>query len=113
VVDADAELLKIVLFNLLLNGAHAMHGQGTIRIGLAVEGETCRILVSDSGPGMSEDVRAKVFTPFFTTKARGTGLGLATARRIVEAHGGTIGLEWPPEGGTIVVVEVPAKRSDS
>jgi len=62
---------------------------------------------------MPEDVRAKVFTPFFTTKARGTGLGLATARRIVEAHGGTIGLEWPPEGGTTVVIELPATRSDA
>jgi two-component system sensor kinase FixL len=113
VVDADAELLKIVLFNLLLNGAQAMRGQGTIRIALAAEGETCRILISDTGPGMAEDVRARVFTPFFTTKARGTGLGLATARRIVEAHGGTVGIEFPPDGGTTVVVELPRQRSDS
>jgi len=65
------------------------------------------IEVVDHGPGIPADVRDKIFTPFFTTKVRGTGLGLPTAKRLVEAQGGTIGVECPPDGGTTVVVHVP------
>lgn len=57
------------------------------------------------------DVREKLFTPFFTTTSRGTGLGLVTARRLVEAHGGRLTIECPADGGTVVVVELPAARA--
>jgi nitrogen-specific signal transduction histidine kinase len=53
------------------------------------------------------EVREKLFTPFFTTKARGTGLGLSTAKRFVEAQGGTIAIDCPPTGGTTVSIELP------
>jgi len=56
-------------------------------------------------------VRQKLFTPFFTTKARGTGLGLSTAKRLVEAHGGTILIECPPGGGTTVTLELPQPQA--
>jgi signal transduction histidine kinase len=55
------------------------------------------------------DVRERLFTPFFTTKARGSGLGLATAKRIVEAHGGELRMEFPAEGGTRVVIQLPVR----
>jgi two-component system sensor histidine kinase HydH len=55
-------------------------------------------------------VREKLFTPFFTTKARGTGLGLSTARRFVEAQGGTIAIDCPASGGTQVTIEIPLAR---
>jgi len=71
----------------------------------------CRVAFSDAGPGIPLEVRDKVFTPFFTTKSRGSGLGLPTARRFVEAHGGEIAIDCPPAGGTTVVVRIPMSVS--
>lgn len=106
-VRADAEMLKIVFQNLLMNSAHAMQGHGHIRVDLASSDAMCRIAFSDSGPGIPPEFRDRIFTPFFTTKARGTGLGLATAKRLVEAHDGRISVECPAGGGTVVSVELP------
>jgi signal transduction histidine kinase len=75
-IMADPDLLKIVFVNLLVNGAHAMKGRGTIRVSLASMTDTCRIAFTDEGPGIPSEVRDKIFTPFFTTKSRGSGLGL-------------------------------------
>jgi two-component system sensor kinase FixL len=111
-VVADPELLKIVFLNLLINGAHAMQGQGTIRVAVNAFGEFGEVTFVDRGPGIPADIREKIFTPFFTTKARGTGLGLPTAKRFVEAHGGTISIECPPDGGTVVRIRLPLMRSD-
>ena len=106
-VMADAKLLNIVLLNLLLNGAHAMQRRGTIRISVATDEHACRIAVAVTGPGIPLDIRERVFTPFFTTKSRGTGLGLSTAKRLVEAHHGRMSVACPPAGGTIVTIELP------
>jgi len=70
--------------------------------------QTCRIAFLDSGPGIPPDVRDKIFTPFFTTRARGTGLGLPTVKRLVEAHGGQVVVECPEGGGTRVTLLLPA-----
>src|SRR4029077_18890801 len=104
---ADADLLKIVFENLLVNSAQAMRGRGTIRVSVALIGNTCQIVFTDSGPGIPADVRDKIFTPFFTTKARGSGLGLPTAKRLIEAHRGTIDVQCPQGGGTTVTVQLP------
>jgi signal transduction histidine kinase len=106
-VLADPDLLKIVFVNLLVNGAHAMNGHGTIRAAMRQDGGSAEVTFSDSGPGIPEDVRARIFTPFFTTKSRGSGLGLPTAKRVIDAHRGTIDIECPPTGGTRVVVRLP------
>jgi two-component system sensor kinase FixL len=106
-IMADAELLKLVAQNLLLNSVHAIAGAGTIRISVGCDTHVCRIKVIDSGPGIKPEIREKLFTPFFTTKARGTGLGLSTARRFIEAQGGTIAIDCPPSGGTHVTIELP------
>jgi two-component system sensor kinase FixL len=106
--NADAELMKIVFQNLLVNAAQAMHGQGTLHVTLQSTDGACRVTIRDTGPGIPFEALGQIFTPFFTTKARGTGLGLPTAKRIVEAHGGTIAIHCPPGGGTIVDVELPA-----
>jgi two-component system, LuxR family, sensor kinase FixL len=106
-ITADAELLKLVVQNLLLNAVHAIAGAGVVKVSVSSSETTCRIEVRDSGPGIPPEVRAKLFTPFFTTKARGTGLGLSTARRFVEAQGGTIEIACPPGGGTVVRIELP------
>lgn len=106
-VSADPELLRIVFQNLLINSAHAMQGKGTIRVAVSAADRTCQIAFVDGGPGIPSEIRPKVFTPFFTTKARGSGLGLPTARRLIEAHNGDISIECPPTGGTSVVVRLP------
>jgi two-component system sensor kinase FixL len=106
-VRADAELLKIVFQNLLINGAHAMAGRGELRVQLGASGQVSSVAVTDSGPGIPPEIRDKIFTPFFTTKVRGTGLGLPTARRLVEAQHGSIAIECPPAGGAIVTVYLP------
>jgi two-component system sensor kinase FixL len=107
-VMADAELLKIVFLNLMLNAAHAMEARGMIHAAVTPVGGFCHIAITDSGPGIPPETRHKLFTPFFTTKARGTGLGLSIAKRLVEAHLGSISLDCPPGGGTTVTVRLPA-----
>jgi two-component system sensor kinase FixL len=106
-VNADAEMLKMVFQNLLVNGVQAMNGKGTIRVEIAPVRGACRIVFKDTGPGIPADIQAKIFTPFFTTKSRGSGLGLPTAKRFIEAHDGQISIECPPEGGTAVHVTLP------
>ena len=106
-IAADAELLKIVFLNLFLNSAHAMRQKGAIAVTLSASEDVCRIEVADTGPGIPPEIRAKLFTPFVTTKSRGTGLGLSTVKRLVEAHAGTIQVDCPPEGGTTVVISLP------
>jgi PAS domain S-box-containing protein len=107
-IVADSELLKIVFQNVMVNGAHAMKGHGTIRVRLEPVDRACRIRFEDTGPGIPAEIREKIFTPFFTTKSRGTGLGLPTAKRLVEAHRGTIRVDCPPQGGTTVTIDLPA-----
>jgi len=106
-VHADPDLLKIVFVNLLTNGAQAINGQGTIRVTLGAQDSTSEVTFSDSGPGIPEEARARIFTPFFTTKSRGSGLGLPTAKRFIEAHHGTISVSCPAAGGTQVSVRLP------
>jgi len=109
----DAEMLKIVFQNLLLNSAHAMRGHGKIDVTIAATDDACEIAFADSGPGIPEEIRDKIFTAFFTTKSRGSGLGLATAKRLVEAHQGVIAVECPPTGGTRVTIRLPLNREPS
>jgi two-component system sensor kinase FixL len=106
-VSADANMLRVVFQNLLVNSAHAMDGAGAIRVAVQPLDTVCQIAVADAGPGIPPEVRDKVFTPFFTTKTRGSGLGLPTVKRFVEAHDGEIAIECPPAGGTTVLIRLP------
>jgi len=110
VTSADAEQLQLVFTNVLMNAAQAMGGTGDITIGIERRAPQFVVSIADKGPGMPPEVREKVFEPFFTTKHRGTGLGLPIARRIVVAHGGTMEIELPESGGTIVLISLPATR---
>ena len=116
-VPLDARLFRQALVNLCANALQAMGGRGRLALSGAVEGTgpgaTLRIDVADSGPGIPDTVRARIFEPFFTAKATGTGLGLAVVRRIVEAHGGALWVECPDGGGTVFSLRVPvAERGD-
>jgi two-component system sensor kinase FixL len=103
----DAELLKNVFQNLLINSAHAMGGRGRLRVTVSASDGYCSVAFTDDGPGIPPEIREKIFTPFFTTKVKGTGLGLPTAKRLVEAQHGTISIDCPAGGGTIVTVQLP------
>ena len=106
-VQGDSELLNIAFLNVLLNGAHAAGSHGHIAVRVNAAGDDCRITVADDGPGIPADIREKIFTPFFTTKSRGTGLGLPTVKRLIDAHGGRIAVDCPPAGGTHVLIDLP------
>ena len=107
-VLADAELLKVAFQNLLGNAVQAMDGHGKLEVRLAEGDRVIAVDITDSGPGIPPDIRSQIFTPFFTTKARGTGLGLATVRRIAEAHRGTVQILSTGAGGTTIRFSVAA-----
>jgi len=107
-LPGDPELLRILFTNLLLNAGQAMDGHGRLSLDVSRAEGYCDVSVSDSGPGMSSEVRQRIFEPFFTTKSRGTGLGMAVAKQVVDAHDGEIAVDCPPQGGTTVTVRLPA-----
>jgi len=105
---ADGAQLGQALLNVLANAAEASGDAGSVRVTVRVVDGLCNIDVDDEGPGVDEDDTAKLFEPFYTTKARGTGLGLAVTKRIVLAHGGEVSLERRADSGTRVTVRIPA-----
>jgi len=111
-VVADAGLLRQAFLNLCVNAVHAMRDQGGGRLTARarVEGQQVVVEVSDSGPGLEQEVARRIFEPFFTTKAEGTGLGLPIVRQAVEAHGGTVTLESQPGRGATFRIRLPVAR---
>jgi len=105
-LDADPDQLARVVTNLLINASQAMNGAGRVWIDGQREGSTTTLRVRHEGPGVPAEVRDRIFEALFTTKAKGSGLGLALCRRILEAHGGTIGLD-PSESGAAFKIVVP------
>ncbi len=109
-LPADPGYLEQVLWNLALNAAEALQEgplEGEVRFSFKECHDVVEILVVDTGPGMSPDLQARLFKPFFTTKKEGNGLGLAICRKIMEAHGGTIEIASRPGSGTCVTVRLP------
>jgi len=102
IVSVDPAMMQRVFLNIILNAAQAMEKGGRLRIEGNAE-ETCFV---DTGPGIPQEILNKLFTPFVTGKAKGTGLGLALAKRIVEAHGGSISAFNNPDGGATLVVRL-------
>jgi len=99
-VDGEHSDLWAALWNLALNAIEAMSEGGTLLVQLTATDDEAVLVVSDNGPGMSEEVQARAFEPYMTTKATGSGVGLATVKRAVLAMGGTISLESTPKRGT-------------
>ncbi len=98
-----------MLLNLLLNAQSAVSPGGHILVRLAFEPEelTIRMEVADDGPGIPDEIRKRIFQPFFTTRTEGTGLGLATCLKNVQYHGGTINVFSAQGQGTRFVVTLP------
>jgi signal transduction histidine kinase len=103
----DVELIKQALLNLILNAEHAMPDGGELILRTRREGSWNVLDVTDTGLGMSEDVRSRVFDAFYSTRPGGSGLGLPTTRKIVEAHGGTIHVQSVPGKGSQFSVRLP------
>ncbi|EHG7584063.1 MULTISPECIES: two-component system sensor histidine kinase ZraS [Citrobacter] len=109
-IQADPDRLTQVLLNLYLNAIHAIDRQGTINVDISMSGaDRVKIVVADSGKGIAPEQLETIFTPYYTTKAEGTGLGLAVVQNIIEQHGGTIKAESPAGKGAIFTLWLPVK----
>jgi signal transduction histidine kinase len=110
VLLGDAEKLKQVVLNLVMNALEAMKDGGTLRVSVAYEGDSVRLVVEDSGTGIEPTALSQVFDPFFTTKEAGTGLGLSIVRKIVDQHSGEVRIESTRGTGTRAIVTLPRGR---
>lgn len=106
-LNADAGQLRQALVNLVKNGLEAVNGTGSVTVEARPAGRSAELTVTDSGPGLTAEQRASLFTPGFTTKAHGSGLGLTIVDRIVSEHGGTIAVQSDEGRGTTFVIRLP------
>lgn len=111
-VTGDADQLRQVMINLLLNAAQALQGNGCIETTLERESSCAKIYIDDSGPGIATDDLERVFQPFFSTKAHGegTGLGLPLCRKLIEAQEGEISVQKSLLGGARFTVSLPLSK---
>ncbi len=107
VVKADRDLLRQAMLNIAVNAIEAMTQGGKLRIEVEKNRDTCAVRIRDTGPGIPREQREKIFQLYFTTKSRGTGIGLAMTFRAVQLHGGTIEVESEAGRGTTFQVTLP------
>lgn len=110
-VEADADLITQVLLDLIANALEASPRGGEVRIDVGGNGDVV-VGVNDVGPGVPADLRDKIFQPFYTTNANGTGLGLAVSRQVVTSHGGTLSVADSAAGGARFEIRLPRHRRD-
>lgn len=110
-IQVDADLITQVLLDLVANALEVSPRDGEVRIDIRSNGDVV-ISVTDSGPGVAAELRDKIFEPFYTTQANGTGLGLAVARQIVTSHGGRLTVDQAPSGGARFELHLPRHRQD-
>jgi two-component system sensor histidine kinase HydH len=112
---ADADLLHQAFLNLLLNAIQAMPQGGSLKVSTALDpkGQESRISIQDSGQGIDPEMMKKVFNPFFTTKEKGSGLGLPIVKSIIESHRGAIRIESERGQGTAITIELPLLMPDA
>jgi signal transduction histidine kinase len=106
----DPALLTRVLGNLVSNSVEAMPEGGKLNVHAFKEGNDMVITVEDTGCGIPENVRSKLFTPLFTTKSKGQGFGLAVVKRVTEALGGTVTYESEVGKGTKFILRLPPQK---
>jgi signal transduction histidine kinase len=110
-LEIDRGLLRQAILNLVKNALEVLSQGNEVTIESRRAGDTVEIVVSDTGPGLSDEVSKRLFEPFFTTKPQGTGLGLGIARQITEEHGGELVWDNRPEGGARFVIRLPVKKT--
>jgi signal transduction histidine kinase len=106
-VVADSTFINRILYNLVNNAVQAMSKGGELTIHAYKEANDYLLTVKDTGVGIPENVRGKLFTPMFTTKAKGQGFGLAVVKRMTEALGGTVAFESQEGKGTTFTIRLP------
>jgi signal transduction histidine kinase len=111
VITADRDQIRQALLNLITNAYDSMPGGGVLTVSAAREQGSVHITVADTGIGMNSETRESIFTPFFTDKPRGIGLGLAVTKRVIDAHGGTITVDSTPSVGTSFTLTVPGEAA--
>ena len=113
VIEADSVQISQVLVNLITNAIHAMSEGGKITIATKRKQDHVSLIVSDTGSGMSNEVKRKIFEPFFTTKpvGQGTGLGLSVVQGIVEDHKGRILVSSMPGKGSKFEIVLPLRQT--
>ena len=113
-VLGDATQLRQIIHNLLRNAEDALEGRSPGHIDILTEavGRSARLLISDNGPGFPVELLPRIFEPYVTTKARGTGLGLPIVKKIVEEHLGTIEITNSPEGGARIDIRLPLVKEE-
>ncbi|MCW7754742.1 ATP-binding protein [Desulfobotulus sp. H1] len=111
-ITADPALLYQAFLNLILNAMQAMPQGGKIRISILNDPGRIHIIFEDSGPGVPETILTKIREPFFTTKEKGTGLGLGIVDKILVAHGGSMDISNRQEGGARVKITLPSASPD-
>lgn len=117
IADCDPDQIRQVIWNLLSNAAHAIAAVGRtdgggLRVRCVVAPDGAIIEIEDDGKGMTADELGRIFIPFFTTRPSGTGLGLATVHRIVDAHGGSIRVASEPGAGSRFTIVLPTPRAE-
>ena len=93
-------LLRQAVMNVVINGIECMKGPGAVRVGVARDDGFCALTVADEGPGIPEEIRDKMFQLYFTTKGRGSGIGLAMSYRVAQFHGATLDFTTEAGNGT-------------
>ncbi len=109
-VIADSTFINRITYNLVTNAVQAMLKGGKLTVHTYREANDVLITVKDTGVGIPEAVKGKLFTPMFTTKAKGQGFGLAVIKRMTEALGGTVSFESQEGKGTTFTIRLPLKR---
>lgn len=112
-IPLDADLFHRVLENLILNAIDAMPEGGTLSIRTGAAGERARIEISDTGVGLTSEERGRLFTPYYTTKQHGTGLGLAVVQSVVSDHQGSISVTGETGRGTTFIIDLPRNINET
>jgi signal transduction histidine kinase len=108
-LTVDADKMKRVVVNLIKNAVEAMPQGGSLTIRSMKISNGVKLILSDTGSGMTKETLNKIGSPLFTTKAKGMGFGLSISKRLIEAHGGSISFESIPAKGTAVTILIPTR----
>jgi len=108
-ITADSDMLYQAFLNILINAMQAMPQGGKIDVQICSNDNAVEIIFEDQGEGIAEDILEKIWDPFFTTKSKGTGLGLGIVKNIIESHGGSVQINNKSQSGARVTVKIPVE----